>query len=64
MHSIFISILGQAQASIRATKAETISKSHLYVVLLCVLGHVIAVKVLWRIAWLVQVKSWRQYTLR
>jgi hypothetical protein len=59
-----ILILGQTQASIRATKPETIGESHLHIMLLGVLGHVVAVEVLWGITRLVQVESRRHYALR
>jgi hypothetical protein len=64
MPAMLLSVLGQTQASICASKAETVGEGHLHIMFLCVLGHVIAVKVLWRIAWLVQVESRRHYTLR
>jgi hypothetical protein len=59
-----ISILGQTQASIRATKPETVGESHLHIMVLGVLGHVVAVKVLCRITRLLQIESRRHHTLR
>ena len=64
LHQVHVlSILGQTQAGIRAAKPETVGESHLHIMLLGVLGHVVAVKVLCRIAWLVQVESRRHHTL-